>query len=69
MTFDDHYYAALCDVLVRDVRAAASRDWDGYYSNPVSAAVVRARNTMREARRLGLYPSTAQLEAETRKAA
>lgn len=40
-----------------------------YYGHPVGRAVWFTRYLVREARRLGLYPSTAQLEAETRQAA
>lgn len=40
-----------------------------YYGIPVRMAVWYAKETMRQAQRLGLYPSTAHLEAEVRKAA
>jgi len=73
MTFDDHYYAAVTEELVRVVRVAARPDWqayDGAYAGGVEwRAVFLARHAVSEARRMGRYPTTAALERELRKAA
>jgi hypothetical protein len=61
------YWRELPDELVAAVRSAAC-PWV-YDVDPVGRAVALARMTMRELRRLGLYPSNAELEAETRRAA
>lgn len=67
-TFDELYFDAACDALLRAVHAGASADWfDGV--DPTRRAVVLAQHAMREARRLGRYPSTHQLELEARRAA
>lgn len=60
-----------CSGLVRMVQDAADRRFVGGWhdKNRVADAVQQAKHVMREARALGLYPTTAQLEAETRLAA
>lgn len=68
MTFDDHLWSAGVDLLVRDVRAAANRECFDCI-DPVARAVVRAREMVREARRLHKYPTVEQLERETKRAA
>lgn len=61
-------FPSSCDGLVTAVRHAADPSlvggWEG--RTRVGDAVWLAKHVMREARALGLYPSTAQLEAETR---
>lgn len=61
-----------CDGLVRMVRDAANpkmREFVPYLGWRIPNAVGMAKEVMRRARRLGLYPTVALLEAETRKAA
>jgi hypothetical protein len=66
--FDRYYYEAACDLAVRAIRSAAC-PWGYDVSDPIGCAVTKAQHAMREARRLELYPSTAQLDAELRRAA
>lgn len=67
MNFDAVYYAHACNALVEAVRAAAHPEC--YDIDPAGRAVCLAVHVMREAKRLRLYPQTAQLEAECRRAA
>lgn len=66
-TFDTY-----CDGLVNLVRDAADPDHprtQPYRGDIVGEAVWVAKFVIRAARRMGLYPETAYLEAESRRAA
>ncbi len=54
---------------VRDAANPAYPKWSAYYGDAIGRAVWQAKYVLRRARTLGIYPSTAQLEAECRKAA
>lgn len=61
------FFGYACDGLVRCVHTAANRaipDYVPYYGHVVSRSVWQARHVVREARKLGLYPSTEQLARE-----
>ena len=67
-----YFFACTCRGLVDSVRLAADPvkdEWYPYYGDVVARAVWNAKNAMRQARSLGLYPETATLEAECRNAA
>lgn len=66
---DRYYYAGMCDYLLRTVIDACTLEWVPYRGNLTTLAVFQAKLVMRRARHMGMYPTTAQLDAELRQAA
>lgn len=69
MRVTPYLFRCACDGLVRDIRDACAIEWVAYRGHLSDIAWFQARIVMRMARELGLYPTTAQLERETREAA
>lgn len=65
--FDRYYFELVTKAAARALRDGANPQ-NFYDIDPVGSAVVKARTAMREARRLGFYPSTADLEQEHQQA-
>lgn len=64
-----YFFDCACDALVRDVRYAAIKDWMPYWGDTDARALWQLHLVIKRAREMGLYPTTAQLEAEARRAA
>ena len=64
-----HYAIGGMLSAIKDAADPKYPEWSPYRGNVSGIAVFYAKHVMREARKAGLYPTTAQLEAELRQAA
>lgn len=69
MTTGRVFFDGACDALVTDIRHACAIDWMPYWGDTTARALWQLHHVLKRAREMGLYPYTAQLEAETRQAA
>ena len=63
------FFDGACDALVTDIRYACQIDWMPYWGDTTARALFQLHVVIARARDLGMYPYTAQIEAELRRVA